>query len=98
MQKAIVSPFHKKNSIQDKENYRPVSILPILSKLYERAINAKLTDFFETKGGRALRGKFGPLWSQKLKVAFRQFHPIGLLEECSKCKVLAFILLLPLLW
>ena len=49
------------------------------------------------KGGRALRG-FGPLWSQKLKVAFYQFHPIGLLEEWSKCKILVFILLFPLLW
>ena len=29
--KAMVSPFHKKNSTQDKENYRPVSILPIMS-------------------------------------------------------------------
>ena len=47
--KAIVSPLHKKNSTLDKENYRPVSILPILSKLYERAINAQLMNFFETK-------------------------------------------------
>ena len=31
--------------------------------------------------------------SQKLKVAFHQFHPIGLLEEWSKCKVLALVLL-----
>ena len=46
----------------------------------------------------ALRGKFSPHWSQKLKVAFHQFHPIGLLEERPKCKILAFILLLPLLW
>ena len=45
------------------------------------------------KGVHALRGKFGPLWSQKLKVAFQQFHPIGLLEEWSNCKILAFILL-----
>ena len=33
------------------------------------------------KGVRALRGYFGPLWSQKLKVAFHQLHLIGLLEE-----------------
>ena len=45
----MISPLHKKNSTQDKENYRPVSILPIFSKLYERAINAQLMDFFETK-------------------------------------------------
>ena len=47
--KAMVSPLHKKNSTLDKENYRPVSILPILSKLYGRAINAQLMNFFETK-------------------------------------------------
>ena len=33
------------------------------------------------KGVRALRGYFGPLWSQKLKVAFHQFRLVGLLEE-----------------
>ena len=47
--KAMVSPLHKKNSTQDRGNYRPVSILPILSKLHERAINAQLMNFFETK-------------------------------------------------
>ena len=30
---------------------------------------------------RALRGYFGPLESKNLKVAFHQFHLIGLLEE-----------------
>ena len=50
---------------------------------------------FLFKGIRALRGYFGPLWSQKLKVAFHQFHLIGLLEEWPKCKILAFISLLP---
>ena len=29
----------------------------------------------------ALTGKFAPLWSQKLKVVFHEFHLIGLLEE-----------------
>ena len=47
------------------------------------------------KGVRALRGYFGPLKSQKLKVAFHQFHLVGLLEEQPKCEILAFILLLP---
>ena len=47
------------------------------------------------KGVCALRGYFSPLQSQKLKVAFHKFHLIGLLEEWPKCKILAFILLLP---
>ena len=33
------------------------------------------------KGVYALRGYFGPLLSQKLKIAFNQFLLIGLLEE-----------------
>ena len=46
------------------------------------------------KGLRALRAYFGPLYSQKLKVAFHQFHLTGLSEEKPKGKILAFILLL----
>ena len=34
-----------------------------------------------TKEVRALRGKFGPLLSQKLNEAFHENLPIGLLEE-----------------
>ena len=34
-------------------------------------------------------------YSQKMKVAFHQVHLIDLLEELPKCKILAFILLLP---
>ena len=45
----------------------------------------KLQTVKNAKGVRALRGKFGPLWSQKLKDAFHQFHPLGLLEGWSKC-------------
>jgi len=43
---AQVVPVHKKNSTLDKGNYRPVSILPIVSKIFERSINTQLTDFF----------------------------------------------------
>ena len=42
----MVTPFHKKNSNLDKENYHPVSILPAISKIYERAINEQLCSFF----------------------------------------------------
>ena len=42
---AMVTPLHKKNSNLDKENYRPVSILPAISKIYERAINEQLSEF-----------------------------------------------------
>ena len=41
--------------------------------------------------GMCIMGQIWPLRSQKLKVTFHQFHPIGLLEEWFKCKSLAFI-------
>ena len=38
LKKAHVSPIFKKGNHNDKTNYRPVSILPSLSKIYERLI------------------------------------------------------------
>lgn len=43
---AQVVPIHKKNSTLDKGNYRPVSILPVISKFFERSMNEQLTKFF----------------------------------------------------
>ena len=43
---AQVVPIHKKNSTLDKSNYGPVSILPIVSKIFERSINSQLAEFF----------------------------------------------------
>ena len=36
LKKADASPVFKKGKHNDKTNYRPVSILPSLSKIYER--------------------------------------------------------------
>ena len=43
---AMVTPLHKKNSSLDKENYRHVRILPVISKIFEKAINAQLCIVF----------------------------------------------------
>ena len=42
-----VIPIHKKNDSLNKENFRPVSILPITSKAYERVLHDKLSAHFE---------------------------------------------------
>ena len=42
---AQVSPLFKKNNSLDKGNYRPVSVLPCISKIYERAIHDQLMDY-----------------------------------------------------
>ena len=43
---AQVIPIHKKNDPLNKENYRPVSVLPIFSKTYERVMHNQLSDYF----------------------------------------------------
>ena len=39
-------PIHKKYSTSDKENYRPVSILPNISKIYERCLYTQMNKYF----------------------------------------------------
>ena len=44
---AEFKPGFKKNSRIDKENYRPVSIFPLISKIFEILIFKKLIIFFK---------------------------------------------------
>jgi hypothetical protein len=47
LKQAQVIPILKKNDPMNKENYRPVSILPTVSKLFERIIHNQLSGYFE---------------------------------------------------
>ena len=44
---ANVTPIFKKGSKNKKENFRPVSILPVLSKIFEKLMSKHLFTFFE---------------------------------------------------
>ena len=48
LKNADVVPIHKKEKRTKKENYRPVSLLPIVSKLFEREMYNQLLAFIET--------------------------------------------------
>ena len=37
----------KKDSQTDKKNYRPISILPNVSKIYQRCLNKQLEEYFQ---------------------------------------------------
>ena len=47
MKEADIVPVHKKKSKFSKENYRPISILPNISKVYERCLYDQISNFFE---------------------------------------------------
>jgi hypothetical protein len=46
LKEAQVVPCYKKSNTLDKSNDRPVSILPVISKFFERAINDQLVFYF----------------------------------------------------
>ena len=46
---ADITPAHKKCSKMDKINYRPVSILPAIAKIFERLISYQLINYFDDK-------------------------------------------------
>jgi len=45
---ASVIPLHKSGSLRDVKNYRPISILPSLSKVFEKLMHKHLYSYFET--------------------------------------------------
>ena len=44
---ANITPVYKKGSKNSKENYRPVSILPNISKIYGRCLFKPISNYFE---------------------------------------------------
>ena len=55
---AVVYQVHKKVSKMKVNNYRPISILPMISKIYEKLIHASLMSFF-TKNKTIHKCQFG---------------------------------------
>ena len=47
LKNAYVLPIHKGGSKLDLNNYRPISILPTISKVFERFIAGQLQTYFE---------------------------------------------------
>ena len=63
MKIARVSPVCKKGTRTDPGNYRPISVLPILSKVFEKLVNIRLGKFL---------GKYDLLY--KHQYGFREKH------------------------
>ena len=48
LKEADITPIHKKGKKDQKENYRPVSIRPVLSKIFERIMFKPMSAFLKT--------------------------------------------------
>ena len=47
LKNAKITPIHKKESIHTLENYRPISILPTISKIFEKTVFNQLYTYFD---------------------------------------------------
>ena len=47
LKKAKIIPLHKGDSVLSVSNYRPISLLPIFSKILERLVYNQLIDYIE---------------------------------------------------
>ena len=73
---ADVKPVHKKASRLEKTNYRPVSLLPNISKIFERCMHRQISEYFETV-------------LSKLQCGFRKGYStqdclLAMVENCKK--------------
>nr|CAI5824567.1 unnamed protein product [Callosobruchus analis] len=48
LKRALVTPIFKKGDKHQVSNFRPISLLPIISKIFERALSLQIVNFFET--------------------------------------------------
>ena len=48
LKQADITPTFKSGDPKLRSNYRPISLLPLFSKIFEKIIKIQLTDYFET--------------------------------------------------
>ena len=54
MKLAIVKPLYKGKSKLEMNNYRPISLLPVLSKILEKIVHHRLAKFLIKRGVKIL--------------------------------------------
>ena len=50
VKKAVVIPIFKKGDATNLNNYRPISLLPVMSKLFEKVLNKQITQVLDING------------------------------------------------
>jgi hypothetical protein len=51
---AVITPLHKKGYVSDIANYRPIPILPVFSKIFEKVMHIRLNQHLQTNNTHIL--------------------------------------------
>ena len=88
-----VTPVHKKGETTNKENYRPISILPTVSKIYERNMYTQIQDYIDKylspslcgfRKGHSTQHCLAVMIEQWKKAIDNKEHAGGVLTDLSK--------------
>lgn len=84
--RAIIHPVHKGGDRDSVINYRPISLLPILSKILEKVINARLIDYL-TANNILSSNQFGfrSKMSTEEAVSLLSNHLVEHINKGNKC-------------
>ena len=74
---AVITPAHKKSSTTAKENYRPISVLPSVSKIFEKLLYDQLIEY--------INDKLSPFLCGFRKQYSTQHALIRMLEQWKHC-------------
>jgi hypothetical protein len=86
---AVVTPLFKKGDINDLNNYRGISVLPQVAKVFERILSAQITIFFNIHQ-LLFNGQHGFRTSHSCETALHEL--LSDLNEIRKKKVVALLL------
>lgn len=78
-----VVPIHKKGPIDDPSNYRPISLVPILAKIFEALLKNQINDYFE-QNNLFYSGQYGFRNKRSTTLAINNFTEIVLNNFESK--------------
>ena len=86
LKKAIVHPIHKGGDRGSVSNYRPISVLPALSKILEKVLNSRLVNFMDAHGILS-KNQYGFRRNKSCEDAVAGFvdSAIKVLDVRSKC-------------
>ena len=85
---AKIVPIYKKEDPSDPSNYRPISILPILSKVFEKVIYQRMVSFLSVTKQQSVRLPNKSLINRRYLKIYRE----GTVRTRYKAKIFVLIL------
>lgn len=80
----IIKPIFKKGTTTDMDNYRPIALIPVFSKIFERIIYQRLMEFLN-KHSILSNAQFG--FREKKSTTLAVYELIKIITQCRNDKV-----------